>query len=167
MKVDVNRFMSAIWVVLLPVVFFCSCSTMGGPNRIAIDYTADIKNMAGGEKAFWPDKELKKAFIDYWSLRYSPKWQKAFEKEAPYFQDIVGRSRYEMVVRGTAETSLEKLEVQSIQKVSKNYYEVNINLNIKNMRGKIHSVFLTDLWVYSGQVWYHTIKDKFLFPTAL
>jgi len=162
MMVDVNRIVFVIWVV-----FFCSCSTMGGPSRIAIDYTADIKKMAGGEKAFWPNNELKKAFIDYWSLRYSPKWQKAFEKEAPYFQEIVGRNRYNIVVKGTVENSLEKLEVLNIQKVSKFYHEININLVIKNRRGEIHSVFITDLWVYSDKVWYHTIKDKFLFPTAI
>ena len=163
---DLGRLKLPFWITLLAILpILCSCA-LRRPDRIPVEYTQQITNLSGGVNAFWPDKDLKNAFIDYWSLRYSPQWPEAFEKEAPYFQEIVGRKGYENVIKGTVNSRLEKLEIQSIQKVTEYYYEVRFLLVIKNQKGEVHSVFQTDRWVYANRSWYHAIKDTFLFPTA-
>jgi hypothetical protein len=164
---DLYRLKRSGWISLLAILpLLCSCSIFGRQNRVAVEYTSQISNLPGGIAAFWPDNDLKNAFTDYWNLRFSSQWPKAFEKEAPYFQEIVRRKAYENVIRGTVNNNLEKLEIQSIQKVTEFYYEVRCLIVFKNPAGEMHSVFQTDRWVYANRTWYHAIKDTFLFPMA-
>ncbi len=154
-----------IFVIILITIFFCvcSCSTIGHHNRIHVDYAPAIQSLPGGVETFWPSDALKCSFIDYWTLRYSGDRENSFEREAPFFREIVGRTRYENIIRA-AKNTLENLEILSIQRVNEYYYEIKITQRIRNAKGEAMELYIIDRWVYAGQNWYHVTREPFIFP---
>ncbi len=157
-----------IFVIILTAIFFCvcSCSVIGRHNQIHVDYAPAIQSLPGGIEAFWPSDALKYSFIDYWTLRYSNDRENSFEKEAPFFREIVGRTRYENIIRATAINTLENLEIISIQRVNEYYYEIKITQRIRNAKGEVLVLHIIDRWVYAGQNWYHVTREPLIFPAA-
>jgi len=141
---------------------------LGAVNQylVPIIYSDQIQNLPGGAEVFWPDKGLKKAFAEYWNLRYSKFWKNCYEKEAPYFQEMVSRSRYENVVKTTHLNSIVNIEVRSIQKITSTFYEIQISLHVIGSNTEKKEILVTDRWVYVEGNWYHVIRDMFIFPNA-
>lgn len=156
------------FVIAITAIFFCvcSCSIFGRRNQIPVDYAPAIQSLPGGIETFWPDDALRCSFIDYWTLRYSSDRENSFEKEAPFFQEIVGRTRYENIIRAAAKNTLENLEILSIQRVNEYYYEIKITQRIRNAKGEALVLYIDDRWVYAGQIWYHVTREPFIFPGA-
>lgn len=156
------------FVVALTAIFLCvcSCSIFGHHNQISVDYAPAIQSLPGGIKTFWPNDALKCSFIDYWTLRYSGDSGDLFEKEAPFFREIVGRTRYEDIIRAAAKNTLENLEIISIQRVNEYYYEIKITQRIRNAKGEAMVLYIIDRWVYAGQNWYHVTREPLIFPGA-
>jgi len=157
------------------LVMMCGCilvlslsGCVGGlnQNRIAISYTDQIQKLSGGVESFWPENGLKTAFLEYWNLRYSDAWRKSYEQEAPYFQEIVSRTYYERVIKGTVANRMEGIEIRSIQKISDQLYEIQIVFHIITSKNEKHELYFADRWVFAGKNWYHVMRDAIIFPKA-
>lgn len=144
----------------------CGCAGSLNKNRIAISYTEQIQKLPGGVDNFWPEGGLKKAFSEYWNIRYSDAWKNSFEKEAPYFQEIVSRTRYEAVINNPVGNHVEGIVILSLQKVSDHFYEIQIVFNVITQKNEKKELYFTDRWVYAGESWYHVMRDPILFQKA-
>ena len=149
------------------LLFFISgCMGTLSQNRVSVTYSDQIQKLPGGAGHIWPENSLKKAFTEYWNLRYSDSWKNAYEKEAPYFQAIVSRAKYENIVKTTHLNRIDKVVVRSMQKVTDHFYEIQISLNLITSNNEKKDVTFTDRWVYVGDNWYHVMRDMLLFPRA-
>jgi hypothetical protein len=157
--------MVALFVSIL-LLFISGCLGMLSQSRVSVAYSDQIQNLPGGTDRIWPEKSLKKAFTEYWNLRYSDSWKNAYQKEAPYFQAIVTRAKYENIVKTTHLNRIDKVVVRSMQKVTDHYYEIQITLNLITSNNEKKDVMFTDRWVYAGDKWYHVMRDMLLFPKA-
>lgn len=156
------------FVIALTAIFLCvcSCSIFGHHDQIHVDYAPAIQSLPGGVETFWPNNALKCSFIDYWTLRYSSNRENSFEKEAPFFQEIVGRTRYENIIRATSRNTLENLEITSIQRINEYYYEIKMMQRVRNTKGELLVLHIIDRWVYAGENWYHVTREPLIFPAA-
>jgi hypothetical protein len=143
-----------------------SCFTGMNQNRVAIFYAEPIQKMPGGIDGFWSDGNLKQAFISYWNQRYSDKWKDAYSKEAPYFREIINRNQYENVIKGAVSNHIEGIEIEKIQRVTADLYEIHFMLKLITSKNEKNELFFKDQWVRAGGDWYHVMKDPFLFPKA-
>lgn len=155
-----------IWVWLTIVFCLCSCAVNSRYGQLPIQYSSSIQGLSGGPESFWPNRYIKSAFYEYWSVYYGNEREKAFEREAPFFQEIIGRPYYGKIIQSIAKNKLELIEINSIQKINENYYEINIIQHVINAKGESLELVITDRWVYAGGKWYHIIIDPLIFPKA-
>ncbi len=162
-KRKLNRFK---WLVRTFVVvgLLSSCATSS--YKLPLTYSPQVHELLAGGGHFWPSKQFKDAFVDYWTLRYSGKLEKAYEKEAPYFQNLVPYARYRSVFMNMSKTQLLDAQVLSVEKVRDCFYQIGVNFKINSADGEVTTVYLKDEWVYVGTSWYHVIRDGILFPSA-
>ncbi len=162
MKMTLMKSLFAVGVL----VFAVGCSAFTNQNRLPLAYSATIGKMQGGVDTFWPNGQLRNAFVKYWAIRYSDDFKRAYQMEAPYFREIIGKDRYETVVAGGAKVKVERLEIRDIQKINQYLYEIGFSISIKSPTGETNESFFKDRWIYAGDCWYHVMHDRIIFPAA-
>ena len=164
LEISCRKFVMLLGCLVLLSAYGCAGSW--NKNGIAISYTEQIQKLPGGVDNFWPEGGLKKAFTEYWNIRYSDAWKDSFEREAPYFQEIVSRTHYEGVIRNAVGNRIEGIVILSIQKVTNHFYEIQIVFNVITPKNEKKESYFTDRWVYAGESWYHVMRDPILFQKA-
>lgn len=151
---------------MLSAFCLCACTVSSKYSQLPVQYSSAIRDLPGAAKSFWPKNNLRSAFYEYWSIYYGNDRVKAFEKEAPFFQEIIGRSHYDNIIQATVKNKLKLIEINSIQKINDYFYEINIVQHVINAKGEVLVLIITDRWVYAGEKWYHVIIDPLIFPKA-
>ncbi len=134
-----------------------------GVSEVNVAYSLGL-NIDPGE--YWPDSKLEKNFIKYWSLRFGGAWEEAYAMEAPYFQMMVGPSRYQQYLINVKKVELKGIKLKEMSRSGKNLYLINCMMKIRKADGKITNTFIRDRWISLDGEWLHVVKDYLFFNEA-
>ncbi len=127
--------------------------------EVAIEF---VETEEEGVVQKWPDSELKDRMARYWLTRFSGDSDGSWEMEAPHFQFIASKKKYENYL-ATSRADLQRIDVKEIKQGSEYFYQVDSILIFKRS-GKAQELEVSDRWVYVDDQWYHVIWDPLIFP---
>lgn len=116
------------------------------------------------DKCSWPDKDLPRRFVRYWSLRYTGPLQDLFAMEAPFFQYVVPQERYNNFFRSGFDLSVDKIRIYSVKEINKNLADVVMQVEHLDSSGRSKTMSYQDRWVLVEDEWYHVVQNSLVFP---
>lgn len=131
-------------------------------DMIILTYTPDLED----KDRIWPDEKLKKEFTEYWYNRFTSDTQRAWKMEAPHFQFMASRQRYNNYVSSGKSQLPVHIHILEISSLGDYLYRIQVRIDFS--RGlKDHSVIINDQWVNVQDNWYHIIRDPLIFPFSV
>ncbi len=149
-------------IAVLLQVLGCAALTGTERNRDAAEFTYSDDLQEKRHDA-WPDNALRKAFEDYWTLRFGGEVQTIFEMEAPYVQYMVEPEKYKWYVKGAKLNDLQEIKISNFEKHTDYYYTVHFTSRFVMENGEEKEVYRKDEWVKAGGEWYHVLRDFLMF----
>jgi hypothetical protein len=147
-------FKSAI-ALIIGLMFIHGCAASIS-KQVALVYP---QNNQYGE---WPDKNLEKRFQEYWFNRYAGRVADAYNIETPYLREVVRLGKYNNYVKHTPNNKLVNVEIRKINKETDFLISISCVIRMQAVDGKQINASIIDRWVFSGNDWYHVIKDPIL-----
>lgn len=162
-----NKATGLVLAILLAIACLTvgGCATFGG--RPLPEAPVTVNNESGLTlDEILPDESLRKAFAQYWGLRFAGKVHEAYAMEAPYFQEMVGINRYRIYAQGTGKNELIEIQIRSAQRKSPHFLEIQCSPRFKTPEGELKEIYIVDRWVDVDGTWFHVLKDSVVFPAA-
>lgn len=160
----INLSLRRVVAIVFMIGLLSSCATSS--YKLPLTYSEKIQTFEAGGGRFWPSEDLRSAFTDYWTMRYSGNFKGAYAKEVPYFRELVGYPKYESIVKNYLRAQLLGMEIVNVEKVRDCFYQIGVTFNVQSVSGEKNRVSMIDEWVNERGVWRHVIRDGILFPEA-
>ncbi|MCP4687602.1 MAG: hypothetical protein GY859_06090, partial [Desulfobacterales bacterium] len=120
---------------------------------------------AYGPEEFWPDEQLKTAFVRYWMTRLSERAEKeALDLETWHVREMVNVEHYQRFVAAFSKNELVSLEMKDRIFETEYACEIQFSLIIKNPGGETKKYYFKDPWAKVNGEWLHLFLNKVLFP---
>lgn len=111
----------------------------------------------------WPDRDLRQAFNDYWSLRNAGNVEAIFRMEAPHIQEALDFEQYRRYFANASAHPVKVIKIRDIDLLSEHLVEVRIGLMYRDDPMPWEIAHLTERWVRVENRWYHVLRDNFFF----
>jgi len=146
-------------VCMIGLILLSACNS--GVKVKPVNLTYSTESQKAAPDTFWGDKELRKAFERYWSLRFDRQApiKEIFSMEAPYFQEMVDEPFYNVYMRSGKTPNVAELQVQRMTKKTPNFYAIDCFILVNMPDGEKRDSYLTDYWVNVKGKWYHVVDD--------
>lgn len=109
----------------------------------------------------WPDESLKKSFIRYWNLRSSGPLDELLSMEAPFFQYVVRKGKYENFFAPGFSMAIDRIDVYRVEIVNENLVDMSFDVKYADRK---RGMGLQSRWVRINDRWYHVQQNQLIFP---